>query len=148
MDDQEQYYTNLRLIDAAKRGESESVEEYILDPECKPDINAKDSNGDTPLHWAARNGHDDVIKVLVKYKADVNILNNSKETPLHKAAWKNNLEAVRALVIDGRANVAILNKDGSTALQLAREVEVRKLLVPREDTSKDTEIDPEDSDNE
>ena len=33
-------------------------------------------DGDTPLHWAARRGKEDVVKVLVEKGADVNAVNS------------------------------------------------------------------------
>ncbi|KAK5583452.1 hypothetical protein RB653_005047 [Dictyostelium firmibasis] len=147
--DDDQYFINQRLINAAKRGEEESVEEFVLDTENKVDINCTDSIGETSLHWAAKNNHADVIKVLIRLKANVNVVQSSSlDTPLHKAAFKNNLDAVRALVIDGKANTNLKNSDGRTALQLANDVECRKLLTPTVDTSVDTVVDEEDSDNE
>jgi len=35
-------------------------------------VNYKDEDGWTPLHWAVQNGHLDIVKILIKYKADVN----------------------------------------------------------------------------
>ncbi|KAF2073327.1 hypothetical protein CYY_005345 [Polysphondylium violaceum] len=146
--DSEQYIIDQRLINAAKRGEAESVEEYVLDKECPVDVNnAKDGMGETALHWAARNGYEEVIAVLLKFKANPNVLNRDQETPLHKAAFKDHLEAIRVLVNVGKADVSLKNKNGETALQLAKDVECRKLLVPRVDTSVDDEYDEEDSDN-
>ncbi|EGC33136.1 hypothetical protein DICPUDRAFT_49138 [Dictyostelium purpureum] len=147
--DDDQYFINQRLVNAAKRGEDESVEEFILDAENKVDINCVDSIGETSAHWAAKNNHADVLKVLIKYKANVNAVTaSSNETPLHKAAYKNNLDAIRVLVIDGKADVSIKDKDGNTPLQIAKDVECRKLLVPRVDTSVDDPVDADDSDNE
>ncbi|KAM9994583.1 hypothetical protein ACTFIZ_007730 [Dictyostelium cf. discoideum] len=147
--DDDQYFINQRLINAAKRGEEENVEEFVLDPENKVDINCTDSIGETSLHWAAKNNHAEVIKVLIRLKANVNAVQaGSLDTPLHKAAFKNNLDAIRILVVDGKANTNLKNKDDRTPLQLANDVECRKLLVPSVDTSVDDVVDEEDSDNE
>eukprot|EP01132_Coremiostelium_polycephalum_P004694 gene4694-5862_t len=144
----EQYYINARLINACKRGEEEDIEDIITDQEAKPDVNGKDSVGETALHYAARNGHDGIIRILIKHRANVNVLDKLEETPLHKAAWKNQVEAIRALVEVGKANVSLKNKDGSTPLQLAKDEAARKLLVPRPVITEDTVVDEEDSDRE
>jgi ankyrin repeat protein len=39
--------------------------------ENKAEIEAKDVRGCTALDWAARNGHDAVVRVLMEYKADI-----------------------------------------------------------------------------
>ena len=51
----------------------------------KADVNAKDKDGLTPLHWAAFKGHKDVAEVLLANKADVNAKDNLGLTPLHRA---------------------------------------------------------------
>lgn len=40
-------------------------------------------DGDTPLHDAARGGHDGTVKVLLQFKADANITNKVKQGYLY-----------------------------------------------------------------
>ena len=47
-------------------------------------INAKDADGETPLHYAALNGHLDCVRFLLKDNADVNLTDAEGSTPLHK----------------------------------------------------------------
>jgi ankyrin repeat protein len=47
------------------------------------DVNAKSSDGWTPLYEAAMGGHRDVAELLLTNRADVNAKNNRGETPLH-----------------------------------------------------------------
>ncbi len=64
------------------------------------DINAKDNNGDTPLHIAAQNGRKMVVDYLVNKKAaPLSITNKAGETPLH-AAMKNNQQDSAAIMIE------------------------------------------------
>ncbi|MEI7831838.1 MAG: ankyrin repeat domain-containing protein [bacterium] len=52
------------------------------------DVNAKDINGDTPLHFAVRQGGAKAVDFLIANKADVNARNNNNESPLRLAvAW-------------------------------------------------------------
>ncbi|EGG16811.1 hypothetical protein DFA_07789 [Cavenderia fasciculata] len=150
MDDHEQYIINSRLIDAAKRGEEDLLEQCILDKEFKVNINAKDAIGESAMHWAAKNGHDNIIRILFKYRANLNILDNAGETAAHKAAYKDRLDVIKALVETNRVDLTIKNKNGLTPLNLAKDEACRKLLVPKPIITSDDEDsdDPEDSDNE
>jgi ankyrin repeat protein len=47
------------------------------------DIHVKDKYGLTPLHFASRNGHLEVVKYLKSVGADINAKNNNSWTPLH-----------------------------------------------------------------
>lgn len=51
---------------------------------CRALLDAKDSDGETPLHYAALNGHLDCVKHLVRNGADVNLTDEEGSTPLHK----------------------------------------------------------------
>ncbi len=50
-------------------------------------INAKDSSGATPLHYAAKMHNKESVAILLANKADVNAKDNDGKTPLHYAAW-------------------------------------------------------------
>ena len=55
-----------------------------------------------PLHWAARGGHGEVIKVLLANGGDPNLPSEPFEhTPLHVAAVENKSVAIRLLVAGG-----------------------------------------------
>ena len=47
------------------------------------DVNAKNNDGWTPLHWASENGHEAIVSLLLEKGADVNAKDNDGETPLH-----------------------------------------------------------------
>ncbi len=54
----------------------------------KAEVNAKNKDGNTPLHLAALNDHVDVAELLLAAKADVNARNELGNTPLKTAAQK------------------------------------------------------------
>ncbi|KAL7912200.1 hypothetical protein GGI35DRAFT_492155 [Trichoderma velutinum] len=96
------------------------------------DINAKDQNGSTPLSWSARNGHEDVVKLLLQ---EPNIEVNSRsgvwdETPLALAVLYKHEAAVELLLAAG-ANPNLGNVE-QTPLSMASEMgseAVVKLLL-------------------
>ncbi|MCY4042723.1 MAG: ankyrin repeat domain-containing protein, partial [Candidatus Dadabacteria bacterium] len=49
-------------------------------------VNARDENGDTPLHWAAGLGKTEAIRELLKAGADIEARNNEGRTVLMEAA--------------------------------------------------------------
>ena len=72
-----------------------------------------DNNGQTALHWAARNGKDAVATQLLQAKANPNAANNDGNTPLHNAAYNGHAVVVDVL-LQAKANPAAVNKDGET----------------------------------
>lgn len=54
------------------------------------DIDARDMQGRTALHWAARNAQPDIVQLLLAKGADVNAMADAGWTPLHYAARATN----------------------------------------------------------
>lgn len=66
--------------DAARDGDSARLERLIAnDPKA---VSARDDHRLTPLHWAATNGHKDVMKLLLDRGADPNARTDLGMTPL------------------------------------------------------------------
>ena len=82
-------------------------------------VEARDSNGWTPLMTASYRGHTSIVKALLAAGADVNAANNDGETALILACEDGHLEAARALVAAG-ANVNAADQGGRTPLNCAR----------------------------
>lgn len=51
-------------------------------------VDAKDRDGDTALHEAAKRGHLNMVKKLVESKADISVLNKDNKTALQLATEK------------------------------------------------------------
>jgi hypothetical protein len=73
------------------------VMEVLL--EGRYDLDPKDSNGQTPLLYAASNGHEAVVKLLLEKGAELETKDNSGRTPLSWAA-SNGHEAVVKLLLE------------------------------------------------
>ena len=70
----------------------------LIEMKCH-DINEGDFQGYTPLAWAARNGHEEAVKVLLERgKANPDERDNDGKTPLLLAAWHGHEEVVKILL--------------------------------------------------
>ncbi|XP_070782893.1 caskin-2-like [Enoplosus armatus] len=78
-----------------------------------------DSPSTTPLHLAARNGHKDTIKLLLKAGIDINRATKAG-TSLHEAALYGKTEVVR-LLLDAGINVNMRNTYNQTALDIVNQ---------------------------
>uniref|UniRef100_A0A672H0C9 Caskin-2-like n=1 Tax=Salarias fasciatus TaxID=181472 RepID=A0A672H0C9_SALFA len=78
-----------------------------------------DSSSTTPLHLAARNGHKDIIKLLLKAGIDINRATKAG-TSLHEAALYGKTEVVR-LLLDAGVNVNMRNTYNQTALDIVNQ---------------------------
>jgi ankyrin repeat protein len=65
---------NEELLKAAADDDAAKVKELL---EKGADANARDRDGLTPLHYAAKHGHADVVKLLIEKGANVNIRSES-----------------------------------------------------------------------
>jgi len=97
------------------------------------DVNVEDKHGNTPLHWAARLGHQDIVELLVECGANVNALNQEvKGSPLFDAIERQHRQIVEYL-LSHSAEVNLTNKSGYTPLFLAfrklGDDEIVRLLV-------------------
>ena len=83
-------------------------------------INIKENNGQTPLHFAARlNQQNIVIKLLAKNGIQILVQDNDNNTPLHYAALLGFQHLVATMRTDYLPYVGTKNNDGKTALHLA-----------------------------
>jgi ankyrin repeat protein len=75
--------------------------------------------GWTPLHYAATNGHDDIVKILVDHSAYIDAGSPNGTTPLMMAARGGHLSTCKLLLDEG-ADLRVKNQLGLTAVDFAR----------------------------
>lgn len=86
----------------------------------RPEIDAKDSDGRTPLWWAATNGHEAVVKLLLRTsEVDVNVRNLCHQTPLSSAAGGGYEGIVQLLLAIPCIDVNAKELSGQTPLSIA-----------------------------
>ncbi|MBM4028988.1 MAG: hypothetical protein FJ280_26860, partial [Planctomycetes bacterium] len=81
------------------------------------DVNSRDEEGATPLHYAARAGDKKVAELLITHGAKIDAQDIEGETPLHDAAREH--KGVVQLLLTHGAAVSIADKRGDTALHEA-----------------------------
>ncbi len=91
---------------------------------------------ETPLHWAAEMGYEEIVTLLLeKYQVDVNAKNSLGDTPLYKACLLNNTRSRSSIIeklLKRGADVHYIDNNGKCLLQYIIEqgkVEVAKSLL-------------------
>ena len=107
------------LYCAAKLGDWDGTFARML--RCSPDINARNTDGDTPLHGAASSGHATFVERLLSLGSDVTAKGAQGRTPLHVAIFNLDckhpppIDAAR-LLIRSNANVNAFDNYGVSPL--------------------------------
>ena len=117
---------NTPLHIAAKYGQDKTIVQ-LLSKECNPNI--QNSEGDTPLHSAIRQGKTAVVSCLLTYQqCDPNVQKKDGDTPLHIAVKNNTsytthrtpaVHAISHLLTNKRCNPNVPNKKGDTPIHIA-----------------------------
>ena len=82
------------------------------------DINAKDAQLKTPLHYSTEKNNYEILNILINYEGiDVNPIDKDGNTPIHYAIFNNHSRAIKKL-IQYHAKLNIRNKNKRTALEL------------------------------
>ena len=128
---------------ACQSNDQEIVGLVLKSPKFK-DINAKNSNNETPLHIASTISDPQIVQMLILKGALLEEKDKEGETPLHKATMSRSLSKIEML-IDNNADLSAVNKYGETPLHLAaRNADIKsvELLLNQNDIEidkKDTE---------
>ncbi|RDD41715.1 Transient receptor potential cation channel subfamily A member 1 [Trichoplax sp. H2] len=125
-------HKNTVLHLAAMNNHRDTVK-YILDYTKIKDINARNANGQKPIHLASKFGHNRVVNHLIKFGAEINNKDLFCNYPLHYAARSGHTTTVE-LLLDKRAKINVVDRSDKTALYLAcanGHTETAKLLLTR-----------------
>nr|WP_246190078.1 ankyrin repeat domain-containing protein [Pandoraea captiosa] len=82
--------------------------------------------GWAPLHYAATNGHDDIVKMLLDASAYVDAESPNGTTPLMMAARGGHITTCKVL-LDGGADVRLKNQLKMTAVDFARQANQKEI---------------------
>ena len=117
------------LVKAAQTGDSD-VLRLLIDAEVN--VNKADSDGDTPLGWAAMKGHLECVKLLLATEViNIDSLNKQGLSALYFSILNGHRECAIALV-EAHAAVNTPDSDGKTPLFIACEqddLEIVQLLL-------------------
>jgi len=115
---------NQNLITAAEFGKTQEVAQLLSEGSQKglsAEVNCTGLDNWTPLHFAANEGHLEIIKLLLTQK-DVrpNSVSKANRTPLHLACIRGHTSIARALQA-AKCDLNIADHEGNTALHFASE---------------------------
>jgi len=95
------------------------------------DITVRTRAGSTPLHLAA--GDLAICQLLLDAKANPNSLDNLENSPLHLAVRGRHKDVVRSL-ISAKADATLSNTNGKSPLNLAKDKEMKHILLGKDTT--------------
>ena len=98
---------------AAHKGDVAKIDRLAS---AKADLNAKDSNGRTPLHVASFARQRDAIRALVKAGANINLLDNDRYDGITIASVADDEETLRVLLALGANAKLVTSRYDGTAL--------------------------------
>ena len=81
----------------------------------------------TPLHWAAKLGHHEILKEILKHTKMVNVYDKEFRTPIFLAALNNHKKCVELLLEHG-GNAFIKDKEGNLPEAVSTDQGIKQLL--------------------
>lgn len=110
---------NAPLVDAARAANWNVVRSLLAEGLRGGGVNASDTDGTSPLHWAVRAGELEVAELLLRAGADAAGQNRLGVTPLYLAAQNGNAAMMRKLLDAGANANQVDQATGETVLMVA-----------------------------
>jgi hypothetical protein len=89
---------NKAFLDAVKKNDARAVLQLLGSKGPRPDVNATDENGDTPLHLAVQNDNLAMVKFLLNNGAKVGTKNKKGKLPISLAMFGDNANEIIELL--------------------------------------------------
>jgi hypothetical protein len=112
------------LIYAIKKDRTYKVAKYLLENGANPNLVTNDL---TPLMYATAYQNSAMVKELIGYKANVNFISKEKQSAIVFAIKGRNAEILK-LLMDGGADPSIHLKEDYSAVDLAKEENIKEIL--------------------
>jgi ankyrin repeat protein len=103
------------LVEAVKSGNRDTVRALLA---SGADVNGREADGTTALHWAVRADDLDTTRLLIRAGANVNATNRYSLTPLSLAATNGNA-AIAGALLEAGADANTVTPAGETVLMTA-----------------------------
>lgn len=107
--------SNDRLIEAVKANDIESAEDMLL---RKHDVDVRDQNRRTALFFAAIQGNEDFVELLLRFNPKIGAVDKFGSSPLYYAAAANHVGVIEMLA-EKDADLNQQNRQGLTPLMVA-----------------------------
>ena len=120
----DEWTSDQKIFHAVTDGTLEQLEALLKDT---VDVNSRDQEGMTPLHYAVDRCLVEAVSLLIEHKADLDAQNKEGETPLMMAVTCEHENMVKLLIESG-AKKEIKNNDGSSAADMCENDELRSIL--------------------
>jgi len=97
-----------------QKGDSRAKDYFVGEVE----VNARDPDGRTPLHYAAERGDSSLAAFLISHGANVNVVDNLNQSPLGISVEKSDAK-ITELLVNAKANIFLPIKENTTAAKIA-----------------------------
>lgn len=108
-----------QLLQAAHYGSIGGLS-FVLKSKDQLDLNCRDDQGLTALHWCVKNNQEALVQMLLEAGASPNVKDGLGDMPLHYAAQNKYVKIQRILIKHG-ADINALGSTGKSAKDLAKQ---------------------------